>query len=116
MQKLHVLTTLTAATAEAAEQLDYSRRSRRSLRLNLQLEALDLAGLGFGQRVHELHRSRVLVGRDLRFDVVLQPLRTRFVPLDACLQNDMRLHDLSPLIVRYADHGALDHVSVRKER
>src|SRR5262245_63956399 len=28
----------------------------------------------------------------------------------------MRLHDLSPFVVRYADDGALDHVSVRKER
>ena len=28
----------------------------------------------------------------------------------------MRLHDLAPLVVRHADDGALDHVSVRQQR
>src|SRR5436853_3956026 len=45
-----------------------------SSRLCLQLETLDLAGLGLGQGGDELDGARVLVGGDGRLHVVLQAL------------------------------------------
>ena len=82
---------------------------------HLQLEALDLAGLGPGQFGHEFHRARILVRRDLRLHVVLQPLRARLAPGHARLQDDVRLHDLAAIGIGRADDGALRDILVRQE-
>ena len=67
---------------------------------------LDLAGLGFRQRVDEFDRPWIFKRRDRRLDVILQALDTFRACSDAVLEYDMRLDNLAALIVGNADDRA----------
>src|SRR4051794_6451236 len=82
-------------------------RSRRRSYRSMQPKALQLAGLGAGQRVDELDQARVLVRCDGLLDEVLQRpghLRPGGVPV---AQDDKGLDDLAALRIGHADDAAL---------
>ena len=79
----------------------------------MQLEALQLAGLGAGKRVDELDRARVLVGGDRLLDEVLQLLDQLRNFLVAGVQHDEGLDVLPTLFVGHADDPALRHLRVQ---
>jgi hypothetical protein len=83
--------------------------------LRTQPEALDLAGLGLGQGVDELHRSGVLIGRDRRFDMVLQALDGRGIRCHPLHQHDIGFDDLSALAVFGADDRAFGDFRMREQ-
>src|SRR5581483_4429564 len=69
--------------------------------------ALDLARLGPGQALDELDRARVLVGRQLALDVVLQLADEAGRRDGRRLQDDERLDDESARRIRGGDDGGL---------
>ena len=75
----------------------------------MQLEALQLAGLGARELVDELDRARVLVGRYGVLDEVLQRFDHGRVTRLTGAQNNESLDDLSALGVGHADHGVLGY-------
>src|SRR5262249_20158373 len=78
--------------------------------------ALDLAGVGAGEGVHELDRAGVLVGGDGLFGEGLEFGGLGLVRGRARPQHHVRLHDRAPLGVRRGDHAGLDHVGVAEQR
>src|SRR5690349_2350379 len=78
--------------------------------------ALQLPRRRARQLAHELHAARVLVGRDLALDELLEPLRRRVVRRDAGFEDDERLHDLPALLVGHPDDATLLHVGVQQDR
>src|SRR5688572_22784028 len=70
-----------------------------------QLEALQLAGLGAGQRVDEVDRARILVRRDAFLHVFLQLFSGLIVLGKVFFQNYESLHDRAAVGVRRAHHA-----------
>src|SRR6185295_18589036 len=72
------------------------RRARLGARdlLLAQFEALQLAGLRLGKRVHELHRARVFVRGDDALHVILQRSHGRIVRVPLVAEDDVGLGDV----------------------
>ena len=75
------------------------------LALLSQFESLDFAGLRLRQGIDDLDGSRILVGRDDSFHVILQPFHAGRIAIDTGLENDESGDDLTTLDVGRADEA-----------
>ncbi len=92
------------------------RPDRAALRLHAQLGPPDLAARGLRQLRREVDDARVLVGRGLALDVLLQLARELGRGGVAVAQHDDRAHDRAALLVGRGDGGGLGHGRVGDER
>src|SRR4029077_3612093 len=81
-----------------------------------QLEALDLAGGGARQRVHEVDALRALVARQLLRRVLLDGAGERLARRVARTQRHVRSRNGRTFLVRLGDDRRLEHRGMRDER
>src|SRR5262245_47408388 len=90
----------------------YHAPALRSWRLRTQSEALNLAGCGLRQVEPKLDPARILVGRELRFAMILQRLRQLIASSLRCLEHNEGLRLDQLLLVRPRHHRGFEHVRV----
>src|SRR5688572_30216098 len=69
-----------------------------------QLATQDLSAGGLGQGSHELHQSRVLIGRH---PLLAELSQLVLAHMCSAFEGDERLDGFAPVGVRYTDHGGL---------
>src|ERR1700680_1210406 len=80
-----------------------------------QREALELAGFGARQALHELDRARIFVRCDRSLHEFLQLVRHGGISDVTRLQRDKRLHDLATLLVGRAYHATFGDRRMQQE-
>src|SRR5215212_3458731 len=97
----------------------WSRRlsaAERPAALSAQRRPADLSARGLRQVVGEVDHARVLVGRGLALDVLLDLARERVAWLVSLAQDDDRTHDAAPFLVGMGDDRRLGYGGVLDDR